>query len=152
MNSLKSKSDKEFSMTERTLIMLKPDTVRRQLMGEVIARIERKGLGIVAMKMIRFDRALADKFYQEHVAKNFYPELSGFITSGPVVAMAVEGENAIKVMRQMMGATNYINAEAGTIRGDLAFTLTENVVHGSDGPESAAREIGLIFSDEEICA
>ena len=139
-------------MSERTLIMLKPDTVRRRLIGEVIGRIERKGLCIVALKMIRFDQALADQFYQEHVEKGFYPELSGFMTSGPVVAMVIEGENAIKVMRQMMGATNYINAEPGTIRGDLAFSLTENVVHGSDGPESATREIGLIFSDGEICA
>lgn len=139
-------------MTERTLIMLKPDTVRRRLMGEVIARIERKGLNIQALKMICFDQALADRFYQEHVGKGFYPELSGFMTSGPAIAMVIEGENAIQVMRKLMGATNYINAEPGTIRGDLAFSLTENVVHGSDGPESATREIGLIFKDEESCA
>ena len=137
-------------MSEQTLIMIKPDAMRQGLAGPVISRIEQKGLHIRAMKMLRFDKSLADQFYQEHVQKAFYPDLFKFITSGPAIAMVIEGENSIAVMRLLMGATNYIDAAPGTIRGDFAHNLTQNVVHGSDSPESAEREIGLIFHDEEI--
>lgn len=137
-------------MTERTLIMLKPDTVRRGLAGRVLARIEDKGLRIAAMKMLRFDKQLADRFYGEHLEKPFYPSLFGFITSGPAVALVIEGEQAIAVMRLLMGATNFLDAAPGTIRGDYAHDPTANIVHGSDSPASAAREIGLLFRDDEI--
>jgi nucleoside-diphosphate kinase len=137
---------------ERTLILLKPDCVQRRLMGRVIARFEDKGLNIVAMKMMRVTPELAKKHYAEHVNKAWYPTLEGFITGGPIVAAVVEGLEAIRVVREMLGATSGLKAAPGTIRGDYSASRQMNLVHGSDGPESAAREIALYFRDEEICA
>jgi nucleoside-diphosphate kinase len=129
----------------RTLILCKPDCVRRGLVGEVVSRIERKGLKIVAMELRRLDEATAKQHYAEHDGKPFFGELVSFITSGPLVAMVVEGPEAWKVMRTLMGVTNPREAAPGTIRGDFGVELSENLVHGSDGPESAAREIALFF-------
>ncbi|MCL6561679.1 MAG: nucleoside-diphosphate kinase [Firmicutes bacterium] len=133
-----------------TFVMVKPDGVRRGLVGEVIRRIEAKGLRLKGMKMIRVAPELAAQHYAEHRDKPFYPELIAFITSGPVVAMVVEGRDAVSVVRNLMGATDPVKAAPGTIRGDFGLELTENVVHGSDSPESAAREIGLYFTAEEL--
>lgn len=137
---------------ERTLVLLKPDTVRRRLMGEIIQRLERKHLDIIAMKMIHIDRPWAEDHYAEHRGKPFFKELIDFITSGPVVAMVVEGPQAIRVVRSMMGATNPFEARAGTIRGDFGLDLTANLVHGSDSSESAWREIERFFDPEELIA
>ncbi len=133
--------------TERTFVMLKPDAVERRLIGELIRRIEQKNLNIVALKMMRIERKLAETHYGEHRDKPFFKELVDFVTGGPAVAMIVEGPNAISVMRAMMGATNPFNAAPGTIRGDLGLDLTENLIHGSDSPESAKREITLFFGE-----
>ncbi len=130
---------------ERTFVMLKPDAVQRRLIGELIARIEAKNLDIVAMKMMRLEPQMAETHYGEHREKPFFRELVDFVTGGPVVAMIVEGPNAISVMRAMMGATNPLNAAPGTIRGDFGLDLTKNLIHGSDSPESAKREIALFF-------
>jgi len=137
-------------MSERTFVMLKPDAVQRGLVGEIISRIERKGLKIIAMKMLRVDRALAERHYEVHRGKHFFEELVEFVTSSPVVAMVIEGEEAIKVIRRMMGTTNPFEAEPGTIRGDFGCDLTRNLIHGSDSPEMAAREIALFFQEGEI--
>jgi len=133
--------------SERTLVLVKPDGVRRGLVGEVISRFERLGLKIVAMRLLLVDEDLASRHYSEHVEKSFYPELVSFITSGEVVAMVLEGESAIATVRRVMGPTDPADAPPGTIRGDFALEITENIVHGSDGPESAAKEIGLFFPD-----
>ncbi|AHY46824.1 Nucleoside diphosphate kinase [Rubrobacter radiotolerans] len=130
---------------QQTLILVKPDGVKRRLAGEVISRIERKGYDIREMKLMQVSRELAEEHYGEHREKSFFGELVDFITSGPVVAMRVEGENVVPVMRNLMGATNPAEAAPGTIRGDLALTISENIVHGSDSPESAERELGLFF-------
>jgi nucleoside-diphosphate kinase len=130
---------------ERTLILCKPDAVERGLVGEIVGRIERKGLTIVALEQRTLEAATAKQHYAEHDGKPFFDDLVAFITRSPLVAMVVEGPDAWKVMRLMMGATNPREAAPGTIRGDLAIELTENLVHGSDGPESAAREIALFF-------
>ena len=135
---------------ERTLILVKPDGVRRGLVGEIVGRFERKGLHVVAMKMLRFDEALARRHYAEHVEKDFFPALLEFITSGPVVAMILEGDDAIALARLMMGATRHTEAAPGTIRGDFAAETTQNLVHGSDSPQRAAIEIGLFFGEDEI--
>ena len=132
-------------MTERTLILVKPDGVQRRLVGEVVARIERKGLDITALELRTIAKETAEQHYAEHSEKPFFSELVTFITSGPLVAMVVEGPNAIKAMRGLMGATNPIEAAPGSIRGDFATVIGENIVHGSDSPESAAREIALFF-------
>ena len=137
---------------ERTLILLKPDCVQRRLMGRVIARFEDKGLNIIAMKMMRVTPDLAKKHYAEHVAKDWYPALESFITGGPIVAAIVEGLEAIRVVREMLGATSGLKAAPGTVRGDFSDSRQMNLVHGSDGPDSAKREIALYFRDEEICA
>jgi len=137
-------------MLERTLILLKPDAAERRLMGEIIRRFEVKGLRIAAMKMIRFDEALVERHYAEHIEKPFYPALKQFIMSGPCVAMVIEGQDVIAVTRRMMGATIFTEAEPGSIRGDFAFSITENLVHGSDSPERAAIEIPLFFTEDEI--
>lgn len=137
-------------MAERTLIFVKPDGVRRGLVGEIISRFERKGLRIVAMKMLRFTPELARKHYEEHVNKPFYPSLEKFVLSGPVVAMVLEGDDVIEMTRLMMGKTKHTEAAPGTIRGDLAFTTTENLVHGSDSPARAQIEIPFFFRPEEI--
>ena len=130
---------------ERTLILVKPDGVARGLVGEVIARIERKGLRLQALELRTLERAAAEEHYAEHNEKPFFGELVDFITSGPLVAMCVEGDGAIKAMRQIMGATNPLEADAGSIRGMYATVIGENIVHGSDSPESAARELGIFF-------
>ncbi len=137
---------------ERTLILLKPDCVQRRLMGRVISRFEEKGLNFIAMKMMRVTPELAKKHYAEHVKKDWYPALESFITGGPIVAAVVEGLEAIRVVREMLGATSGLKAAPGTVRGDFSSSRQMNLVHGSDGPEAAKREIALYFRDEEICA
>ncbi len=136
---------------ERTFILLKPDCVQRRLMGQVLTRFEDKGLNVIAMKMLRVTPALAKKHYAEHVAKDWYPMLEKFITGGPVVAAVVEGLEAIRVVREMLGATSGLKAAPGTIRGDYSSSRQMNLVHGSDGPEAAAREIAIYFKDDELC-
>jgi nucleoside-diphosphate kinase len=135
---------------ERTLVLAKPDAVERGLAGEIVARLERRGLVLRAAKLLRVDRALAEQHYAEHVDKPFFGELIAFITSAPTLALVVEGEGAIATVRQTMGATNPAQAGPGTIRGDLALAMPDNLVHGSDSPESAAREIALWFADDEL--
>ena len=130
---------------QRTFIMVKPDGVRRRLVGEVVSRIEAKGYEIREMKLFTIDESLAQKHYAEHTEKPFFGELVSFITSGPVVAMVVEGPDVVVGMRQLMGATNPLEATPGSIRGDLATLIGENIVHGSDSPESAEREVNLFF-------
>src|SRR5690554_1152817 len=136
--------------TERTYAMIKPDGVKRGLVSEVLRRIETKGFQIVGMKLMQISRETAETHYGEHKGKPFFDGLVSFITSGPVVAMVLEGENAILEWRKMMGATNPKDAVPGSIRGDLATTLDENVAHGSDAPETAEREIGIFFRPEEL--
>jgi nucleoside-diphosphate kinase len=131
---------------ETTLVLIKPDGVARGLIGEVVGRIERKGFRIERLELRTLDRATAEQHYAEHTERPFFGELVTFITSGPLVAMQVSGEGAIAGMRSLMGATDPIAAAPGTIRGDLATLIGENIVHGSDGPESAARELGIFFS------
>ncbi|MFF0345991.1 nucleoside-diphosphate kinase [Kribbella sp. NPDC004875] len=134
-------------MSQRTLVLLKPDTVRRGLVGEVLGRFEAKGLTIVAMDLRTIDGEMADQHYAEHVEKAFYPPLRDFVTSGPLVAMVLEGDEAIEVIRALNGATDGRKAAPGTIRGDLSLSNRENLVHGSDSEESAAREIKIWFPD-----
>jgi len=134
-------------MSERTFVMVKPDGVRRGLVGEVVGRLERKTLGIIGMTLFTIDKELAETHYSEHVDRPFFRELVSFITSGPVVAMCVEGEEAVSVCRTLMGATDPKQAAPGTIRGDLGLAIGENIVHGSDSPESAKRELGLFFPE-----
>ena len=132
---------------ERTLILVKPDAFARNLTGEIIARFERKGLRLVALTLMTMGRDLAGRHYAEHEGKGFYEELVSFITSGPLVAMVLEGEQAVVAARQVIGATNPLEATTGSIRGDYAISVGQNMVHGSDSPESAAREVGLFFPD-----
>ena len=134
-------------MTERTLVLIKPDAVRRGLLGEVLGRFERKGLAIDAMVLRMMDAALADRHYAEHVDKAFYPPLKDFMTGGPLVALIVSGDQAIEVVRGLTGATDGRRAAPGTIRGDLSLSNRENLVHASDSPDSAKREIALWFPD-----
>jgi nucleoside-diphosphate kinase len=133
--------------TERTLILVKPDAFEHGLTGEVVARFERKGLNLVAMKLMQADEELAHSHYAEHSEKPFFGELVSFITGGPLVALVLEGESAIAAARQLIGATNPLEADAGSIRGGFATEVTFNLVHGSDSPESAEREIGLWFPE-----
>ncbi len=135
---------------ERSLILIKPDAVERNLAGEILSRIERRGLRLRAGKLIQVDRELAEKHYAEHAQKPFFAELVAFITSAPTLALVVEGEGAIATLRTTIGATNPADAEPGSIRGDLALAMPDNLVHGSDSPESAVREIGLWFTDDEL--
>lgn len=135
---------------ETTLVLIKPDGVRRRLVGEVVGRLERKGFEIVAMKMMRMSAELSDKHYEAHLEKPFYPDLKAFMTSGPLVALAVRGENAVAHVRNLMGATNPANAAPGSIRGDFCTEVTKNVVHGSDSVESAERELGLWFPGKNL--
>lgn len=135
---------------ERTLVLLKPDAVQRRLIGRIISRLEDKGLKIVGLKMIRVSWELAERHYAEHREKPFYPELVWFITSAPVVAMVVEGPKAVETVRRMMGKTNPLEAEPGTIRGDFGLSVTMNLIHGSDSSASATREISLFFREDEI--
>ena len=133
-------------MSNRTLVLLKPDAVERQLVGSIVSRFEAKGLKIVAMELRTLDAAILERHYEEHKGKGFYPELVSFMSRGPVVAMVVEGpEDTWEILRNMMGATNPRNAAPGTIRGDYGTLFTENLIHGSDSAASAAREIGIFF-------
>ncbi len=136
---------------QRTLVLLKPDCVQRRLMGKIIGRFEDKGLNILAMKMIRVTPELSRKHYAEHVEKPFYPSLESFITSAPVVAMAIEGLEVVTVVRELLGATSGLKAVAGTIRGDYSSSRQMNLVHASDSPESAQRELELYFDAGELC-
>jgi nucleoside-diphosphate kinase len=133
------------TVTERTLVLIKPDAVRRGLIGEILGRFERKGLTLVALDQRTIDGATADRHYAEHVERDFYPPLRAFITSGPLIAMVLEGDQAIAVVRGINGATDGRAAAAGTIRGDLSLSNRENLVHASDSAESAAREISIFF-------
>ena len=135
---------------EQTVIMVKPDGVRLRLIGEVVRRFERRGFRLRAMKALRIDRDLASRHYAEHVDKPFFEPLVEFITSGPVVAMVWEGRDAISVARTMLGLTDAAQAAPGTIRGDFSLSKEQNIVHGSDGPESAVREISLFFGEDEL--
>ncbi len=137
--------------TQRSLVLLKPDCVERRLMGQIISRFENKGLSIVAMKMLRVTPELSQKHYAEHVSKPFYKSLEEFITSAPVVAMAIEGPDVIRVIREMLGATNGLNAAPGTIRGEFSSSRQMNLVHASDSSESAERELNLYFKADEFC-
>ena len=132
---------------EQTLILVKPDAFARNLTGEIIARFERKGLRLAALKLMTMTRELATQHYAEHEGKGFFEELVSFITSGPLVAMVLQGEEAIAAARQVIGATNPVQAAPGSIRGDYAIAVGQNMVHGSDSPESAAREVGLFFPE-----
>jgi nucleoside-diphosphate kinase len=136
---------------ERTLVLLKPDCVQRRLIGRVLQRFEDKGLNIIAMKLMHVTPALSKQHYAEHVAKPFYPALEKFITAAPVVALILEGLEAIRVVREMLGKTNGLQAAPGTIRGDYSSSRQMNLVHASDGPEAATREINLYFNANEIC-
>ena len=135
---------------ERTLVLVKPDAVERGLAGEILGRLERRGLELRAAKLLRVDRALAEEHYAEHREKPFFGELVEFITSAPTLALVVEGESAVPVVRTTMGATDPTNAAPGTMRGDLALAMPNNLVHGSDSPESAEREIGLWFGPGDL--
>src|SRR5512132_571696 len=135
---------------ERTLVLIKPDSVRRGLAGEILRRFEQRGLEIREARLLTVDRGLAEKHYAEHAEKPFFGELVDFITSGTTWALVVEGEGAIATMRKTIGATNPADAEAGTIRGDLATSMPNNLVHGSDSPESAQREVSLWFAENEL--
>jgi len=132
-------------MSLRTLVLLKPDAVRRGLVGAILSRYEAKGLTIVAMEQRTIDASVADEHYAEHVEKEFYPPLRDFVTSGPLVALVLEGENSVEVVRALNGATDGRKAAPGTVRGDLSLSNRENLVHGSDSAESAQREIGIWF-------
>jgi nucleoside-diphosphate kinase len=138
------------AMMERSLIILKPDTVQRGLAGQILKRFEAKGLKIIGMKMIRIDRDLAERHYAEHKGKPFFEDVVGYITSGPVIAAVLTGPSAVTVIRQMLGATDGRKAPAGTIRGDFSIATRYNLVHGSDSPESADREVALFFRPEEL--
>ncbi|EII2745536.1 nucleoside-diphosphate kinase [Staphylococcus pseudintermedius] len=135
---------------EKSFVMIKPDAVQRKLIGEIVQRIEQKGLKLVGAKLMTVPQSLAETHYGEHKGKPFYDSLISFITSAPVFAMVVEGENAVTVARHIIGSTNPSEATPGSIRGDLGLTVGRNVIHGSDSVESAEREIGLWFKDEEI--
>ncbi len=135
---------------ERSLVLVKPDAMRRGLAGVIISRLEQRGLKIVAMKMLRMDRALAERHYAVHRGKAFFDGLVEYITSGPIIAAVFEGERAIEAIRQTMGATDPLKAAPGSIRGDFGLNIQENLVHGSDSPESAEREISLFFSPQEL--
>lgn len=135
---------------ESTLVLLKPDAVKRKLCGEIISRFERRGLAVSALKLVQLTRDIAAQHYEEHADKPFYPALLDFITSGPVMAIVITGPHAVSIVRKMMGATNPAEAQPGTIRGDFAVTMDNNIVHGSDSMTSANREIAIYFSEEEI--
>ncbi|OGO37726.1 MAG: nucleoside-diphosphate kinase [Chloroflexi bacterium RBG_16_57_8] len=135
---------------ERTLILVKPDAMRRRLGGAIISRLEEKGLKLIALKMLHMDESLGRRHYAVHVDKPFFPELLKFMTSSPIIAAVFEGEGAVELARKTMGATNPAKAEPGTIRRDFGVDLTQNSVHGSDSPETAAAEIELFFGDSEI--
>jgi nucleoside-diphosphate kinase len=134
-------------VAERTLVLIKPDAMKRKLAGEILARFERRGLEVTAAKVVHVDRELAERHYAEHAEKPFFGELVDFITRGPLVAMVLEGTSAVEAARQVIGATNPLEAAPGSIRGDFATEITFNLVHGSDSAESAAHEIGIFFPE-----
>jgi nucleoside-diphosphate kinase len=134
----------------KTLALVKPDGVQRGLSGQIISRIEAKGLKIVGMKMIRMDSELAKSHYSDHVEKPFFPALMAFITSGPIIALALEGPNCVEALRNLMGTTNPIEATPGSIRGDLGLSVGNNLIHGSDSEESAVKELGIFFKKDEL--
>ena len=136
--------------TERTLVLVKPDAMQRGMAGEILARLERRGLKIIGAKLVQADRALAERHYAEHVDKPFYPLLEAFVTSAPVIALVAEGPEAISVVRTMMGPTQGRDAPPGTIRGDYGLSRQMNLMHGSDSPQAAEREIDIYFSAEEL--
>lgn len=135
---------------ERTLVLLKPDAVQRSLVGEVVSRLESRGLKIVAMKMLHMDEKMANRHYEIHVGKPFFEGLVSFITSSPIIAIVLQGHNAVELTRNTMGSTNPLDAAPGTIRGDLATDIGRNLIHGSDSTETAQREIELFFSPGEV--
>jgi len=135
---------------ERTFVYIKPDGVKRRLIGEVISRFEKKGLNLIGLKMIRMSRKTAEELYKEHIGKDFYEPLVKFITSGPVVLIVLEGPRAVEAVRQIVGDTDAVKAIPGSIRGDFALSVRENVVHASDSLESAEREMRIFFEDDEI--
>ena len=135
-----------------TLVLLKPDAVQRGLIGEIVSRLEARGLKIVGMKMMQVSRELALRHYGEHQGKPFFDGLVAFITSGPIVAMALEAESAVELVRKTMGATSPLDSGPGTVRGDLAVDIGRNLIHGSDSPESAQRELALFFDEDELLA
>ncbi len=135
---------------ERSLVLIKPDAIQRGLAGEIISRLEEKGLKIVAMKMVHMDKNLAQRHYAIHEGKTFFDDLVNFITSSPIIAIVFQGKNAIQIIRQMMGETDPVKARSGTIRGDFGIDIGYNLVHGSDSLENASREIELFFQTEEI--
>lgn len=137
---------------EKTLVLVKPDGVKKGLTGEIIRRFEQRGLKLVALKMLCLSADKAKIHYEEHKDKPFFGELVDFITSGPIVAMVVQGEKAVKVVRSMMGTTNPVEAAPGTVRGDFALSMAQNIIHGSDSDTSAAREIQIYFSADELCS
>jgi nucleoside-diphosphate kinase len=135
---------------ERSLILLKPDCVHRRLAGAILARFEQKGLKLIALKLVQADRALAEKHYEVHKERSFYPSLVQFLTSAPTIALVLEGREAVTVARNLIGATDGVKAAPGTIRGDYALSVQNNLIHGSDSPENAAKEIALWFRPEEL--
>ena len=137
-------------MSERTLVLVKPDGVQRGLIGQVLSRLEARGLKLIGLKLMQMDDALATQHYAEHTEKPFFPGLRAFITSGPLVAAAFEGEQVVQIVRNTMGATNPVDAAPGSIRADFGVDLGRNVIHGSDSPESGEREIALFFDDAEL--
>jgi len=150
MDKILRKGGKRKGLTERTLVFLKPEAVMRGLMGEIISRIERKGLIIAAMKLLQTTRKQAEKIYEVHKGKNFYEPLIDHVTSGPILAMVIEGPNAVSVLRNMIGKTNPIEAQPGTIRGDFALNVRKNMIHASDNLENAKKEIEILFRSDEI--
>ena len=138
-------------MIQKSFVMMKPDAVQRRLMGKILSRFEEKGLQIVAVKLIQIDEELAKTHYGEHAEKPFFPGLVEYITSSPALAMVIEGEEAITTIRKLVGATNPLEADLGTIRGDYGMDTGRNIIHASDSPASAEREIGLFFDEDEIC-
>ncbi|MFP3201797.1 MAG: nucleoside-diphosphate kinase [Sulfolobus sp.] len=135
---------------QRTFVMIKPDGVKRRLVGEIISRFEKRGLNIIGLKMVQMDKSIAEKLYEEHKGKSFFEELINYVTSGPVVCMVVEGDEAVSVVRKMIGNTDPKEAPPGTIRGDYALSKAENVIHASDSEEKAKREMSIFFSEDEL--
>ncbi len=138
-------------MDERTLLMIKPDAVQRGLIGEVITRVEKKGFKIVGLKMLLLNESTVEQLYDVHLQKSFFPVLKTFIQSGPIIALAIQGPNAVKVVRKLCGVTNSSEAEPGTIRGDFGLHLTKNIVHSSDKPDRAQYELSVLFKEGELC-
>ena len=142
--------ERKVTKMERSLVLIKPDAVQRGLIGEITTRLEKEGLKLIAMKMIHMNRELAERHYAVHKGKPFFEDLIAFITSSPVIAIVIQGDNVVEIIRHTMGETNPAKSAPGTIRGDLALTMKHNLIHGSDSPENAATEIELFFSKDEV--